>query len=374
MIEKIKKKKEKSKNDEEMLKPVQHDKEPQTMEELLSQTGYTLRGYKRGDVVSGTVISLSPSEILIDIGFKSSGIVSEREMPLIKDLLPNLKIGDKITVQIVSPESEIGQIILSVKRAGLDKKWKEAKEKLDKEETVEVLGLEAGRSGLLVDWQGLRGFIPASQLDAERIGAALGAKIKAQLIEVDRTANRLVFSEKRVSSPEKLAKKQLALSKFKIGETYEGKVTGIVAFGIFVGLEGCEGLVHISEIAWEKVQNPNDYFKTGDKVKVMVISKEETSGKLNLSIKQLTKDPWQELVKKYTPEQQISGKVMKMTGFGAFVQIEKGVDGLIHISKLPAGMELKEKQTVTCVIEAIDFQKRKISLGLVLTEKPVGYK
>lgn len=356
-------------------------REPSTMEELLSQTGYQLRGYKRGDVVGGSVLSISPSEILIDIGFKSSGIVSEREMPLIKDLLPNLKVGDKITVQIVSPESEIGQIILSVKRAGLDKKWREAKEKLDKSETVEVLGLESGKSGLLVDWQGLRGFIPASQLDGERTGGVISAKIKVQVIEVDRSANRLVFSEKKVSSPEKLAKKQAVLAKFKIGETYEGKVTGIVGFGIFVGLDGLpagrqvvEGLVHISEMAWEKVQNPSDYFKTGDKVKVMVISKEEMTGKLNLSIKQLTKDPWQELVKKYTVEQQISGKVMKMTGFGAFVQIEKGVDGLIHVSKLPAGTELKEKQAVTCVIEAIDFQKRKISLGLVLTEKPMGYK
>ena len=348
--------------------------EPSTMEELLSQTGYQLRGYKRGDVVEGSVLSISPSEILIDIGFKSSGIVSEREMPLIKDLLPNLKIGDKITVQIVSPESEIGQIILSVKRAGMDKKWTQAKEALAKGEAVEVLGMEAGRAGLLVDWQGLRGFIPSSQLDQERTGAVIGAKIKVQVIEVERTGNRLVFSEKRVSSPEKLAKKQEALSKFKIGETYDGKVTGIVAFGIFVGLDGVEGLVHISEMAWEKVQNPSDYFKTGDKVKVVVISKEETSGKLNLSIKQLTTDPWQELVKKYTVEQQVSGRVTKMTGFGVFVALEKGVDGLIHVSKLPVGVELKEKQSVTCVIEAIDFQKRKISLGLVLSEKPMGYK
>lgn len=348
--------------------------EPQTMEELLNTTGYKIRGFKRGETIEGTIVSITPSEILIDIGYKSLGVVSEREMGQIDNL--NLKVGDKLLVQIVSPESEAGQLILSVRRAGLEKKWQEIADKKGKNEAVEVTGLEVTRGGLLVDYQGLRGFIPASQLDPARGGVQTGVRktIKVLTIEVERVANRLVFSEKKVLEPGKIAQKAQALAKIKIGEVYEGKVSGLVPFGIFVSIDGLEGLVHISEIAWEKVTKPSDYFKIGDKVKVLVISKEESTGKLNLSVKQLSADPWQELVKKYSLEQEIKGKVTKISHFGAFIELEKGIEGLIHISKIPAGVELKEEEKVNCVIEGIDYQKRKISLALVLKEKPVGYR
>lgn len=349
--------------------------EPQTMEELLKTTGYQLRGFKRGDTVEGTIVFITPSEILIDVGYKSLGIVAAREMEQIGDLLPRLSVGDKILVQIISPESEMGQIILSIRRAGMEKKWQEALAKKEKQETVEVSGVEVVRGGLLVDWQGLRGFIPSSQLDPSRGGpqAGLGKKLKVSVLEVDRPTNRLVFSEKKALAGVSQAKKE-KLGKIKIGETYEGKVSGIVPFGIFVSIDGLEGLVHISEIAWEKVGNPSDYFKIGDKIRVLVISTEAVSGKLNLSIKQLTADPWQELIKKYSLEQEISGQVSRISGFGVFVELEKGIEGLIHISKIPPQVELKFGEKVTCVIEEIDNQKRKISLALVLKEKPVGYR
>lgn len=350
------------------------------MDELLSSTGYQLHGFKRGDTVEGTIVSIAPKEVLIDIGYKSVGVVSERETDLIKNLLPKLKVGDKIPVQIISPESEAGQIILSIRRAGEAKKWQELEVRKDKEETIEITGLEVTRGGLLVDYQGLRGFIPASQLDPARGGAqnGVGKIIKVAVLEADRVNNRLVFSERKAAGPGKLAAKKKLLDKIKTGEVYEGKVSGLVSFGLFVTVAApdgdLEGLVHISEIAWEKVVSPGDYFKMNDKIKVLVISKDEAGGKLNLSIKQLSKDPWQTLVKKYSLEEVVEGRVSKISPFGVFVELQKGVDGLIHISKIPAGLELKEKQKVNCVIEAIDFQKRKISLGLVLSEKPMGYK
>lgn len=353
--------------------------EPQTMDDLLAQTGYSLHGFKRGDTVEGTVVSITPSEILIDIGYKSLGIVSEREMDMAKGFLGTLKVGDKIPVQIVSPESEAGQLILSVRRAGMDKKWLELADKKAKEETVGVVGVEVTRGGLLVDWQGLRGFVPGSQLSPSRAGKAesgIGQNLTVLVLDVDKSTNRLVFSEKRASGGKKV---NADLSKIEIGKTYDGVVSGIVPFGIFVNVtlptgESLEGLVHISEIAWEKVQNPNDYFKSGQKVKAIVISTDQKSGKINLSIKQLTSDPWQELVKKYTLEQQVEGKVVKVSSFGVFVELEKGLDGLIHISKIPPGVEFKEGEKVNCVIEGIDNQKRKLSLALVLKEKPVGYR
>ncbi|MFH0864266.1 MAG: S1 RNA-binding domain-containing protein [Candidatus Gottesmanbacteria bacterium] len=353
--------------------------EPQTMEELLQATGYQLHGFKRGDTIDGTIISITPSEILIDIGYKSLGVVSEREMGQVGDL--NLKVGDKIPVQIVSPESEAGQLILSIRRAGMDKKWQELKGFKDKNEPIEVMGGDMARGGILVDWQGIRGFLPISQLSTSRAGkpeTVIGQKVKVLVLDVDKSTNRLVFSEKKVKGQ---AGTLADLSKLKIGQTYDGTVSGIVPFGIFVNIDikddkntNLEGLVHISEIAWEKVTNPNDYFKAGQKVKVMVISTDSKTGKFNLSIKQLSTDPWQELAKKYTVDQGISGKVTKMSSFGAFVEIEKGLDGLIHISKIPASVELKDGEKVTCSIEGIDFQKRKISLALVLKEKPMGYR
>ncbi|MBI4999199.1 S1 RNA-binding domain-containing protein, partial [Candidatus Gottesmanbacteria bacterium] len=254
------------------------------MEELLKTTGYQLRGFKRGDTIEGKIISITPSEILIDIGYKSLGIVSEREMDMIGDLLPAIKVGDKIPVQIISPESENGQIILSIRRAGMEKKWQEAETARLGGEIIEVVGVEVTRGGLLVDWQGLRGFIPASQLDQSRGGAqkGVGQKIKAVVLEADRATNRLVFSEKKALVGARVAEKKEALAKIKIGETYEGKVSGIVPFGIFVSIDRLEGLVHISEIAWEKVGNPSDYFKIGQTVRVFVLSKDKETGKLNL--------------------------------------------------------------------------------------------
>ncbi|MCL5095245.1 MAG: S1 RNA-binding domain-containing protein [Patescibacteria group bacterium] len=341
------------------------------MEELLNNTGYQLRGFKKGDTVTGKVISIKPSEILIDIGYKSLGIISEREIDLVAGLFPNLKVGDEILVQIVSPETDAGQIVLSIRRAGLDKKWQELLEKKEKGEAVEVSNLESARGGLLVDWQGVRGFLPASQLASALGQKSLGEKIRVIVLDIDKTTNRLVFSEKRAQGEKRNPE---ALAKIKIAQTYKGTVSGIVPFGVFVNVEGVEGLVHISEMAWEKVGNPSDYYKIGDKIKVLVISTNTLTGRLNLSVKQLTADPWQELVKKYNPEQQITGKVKKISSFGVFVELEKGIEGLIHISKIPPEVELKENEKITCVIEGIDYQKRKISLTLVLKEKPVGYR
>lgn len=350
-------------------------KEPRTMEELLTTTGYQLRGLKRGDTLEGKIVSLKPQEILIDIGYKSLGVVSEKELGQVKDIFPNLKVGDRISAQIVSPETEGGQIILSVRRAGIERIWQELVDKKEKEEEDEVTGVEVTRGGLLVDYQGLRGFIPSSQLNPGRDPReALGKNLKVVVLEAERAINRLVFSEKKASYAQKLAEKVKELAKIKIREVYEGNVSGIVPFGIFVSINKLEGLVHISEIAWEKVTNPSDYFKIGDKVRVLVTSLDPQTGKLNFSIKQLTSDPWQEVVKKYSPESKISSRVSRTSGFGIFVELEKGIEGLIHISKIPPGLELKVGEKVDCLIEDIDFKKRKISLALILKEKPVGYR
>ncbi len=356
--------------------------EPQTMEELLSSTGYQLRGLKRGDLIVGTIVSVTPSEIAIDIGYKRLGIVSEREMELARDLLRELKVGDKITVQVIFPETDAGQTILSVRRAGVEKKWQELIDKKEKEELTEVVGLEMTRGGVLVNWQGLRGFVPASQLDPARMGnlqSSLGETLKVIILEVDRTTNRLVFSEKKAVLPQKLADKTQALAKIKIGKTYEGQVTGLVPFGIFVSIEGLEGLVHISEIAWERIADLKKRFKINDKVQASLMGIDEKSGKLNLSIRNLLTNPWEEIAQKYPVDTTTKGKVVKVTQYGLLVSLEGGKNvpeatGMLHISKIPAGLEAKEGETIQVTVESVDTTKRRINLGLVLKEKPMGYK
>lgn len=357
--------------------PPQLKNQPQTMDELLTQTGYALKGLKRGNLVEGVITYISPREILVDVGAKSEGIVSDRDFALLSDLLKTLKVGDKVTAYVVNPEDDSGRLILSLRKAGFDYKWKTLAEAKEKGEMVSVRGLEANRGGLIVDWQNLRGFIPASQIAisfAGRPQELVGQNIQVKILEVEQKNNRLIFSQKATQTVEDEAKLKESLAKIKIGQTYEGVVSGITSFGLFVNVEGIEGLVHISEIAWEKINDPNEYFKVGDKIQVLVLEADKASGRLNLSIRKLSPDPYEKLAKSYTQEKLIKGKIVKLTNFGAFVRLEEGIEGLIHISKIPPDREFRLGEEVECLIESIDSQKRKISLALALKEKPVGYK
>lgn len=370
-------------------------KKPQTMEELLTQTGYKLRGLTRGGTVEGTVTEKTKRALFVDFGGKTEGMVIDREMKAAKDFIDGLKVGDKVQVVITQPENEKGQTLLSLKKAAADHLWAEFEEKLKTGETVEVQGRDVNKGGLIVEVKGLQGFIPASQFGAKLVGRIenlIGRILKVKPIEVDRTKNRLIFSEKEVSEAKMMAVQAEALGKIKAGDVFEGEVTGVMPFGLFVkvlvpnGKKGSlkalkktegtelEGLVHISEISWEKVESPADYYKEKDKVKVKVLAVDKKSGKLNLSIKQLMADPWQGIEKKYKVEGRVKGKVVRLAPFGAFVNLEPGIDGLIHISKIPAESSLKVGDKVNCFIESIEPEARRISLGLVLKEKPVGYK
>lgn len=347
------------------------------MAELLAQTAYPIKGLRRGELVEGRITSISPREILIDVGVKSEGVVADRDYSLISDLLKTLKVNDKVIVYVVNPEDDSGHLILSLRKAGFDFKWKTLSEAKEKSEVVSVKGLEISRGGLVVDYQNLRGFIPASQLDVTYVTKPhelLGQTIQVKVLEVDSKNNRLIFSQKAVLTKEAEARIKEKLSKIKIGETYEGTVTGVTPFGLFVNIDGVDGLVHISEIAWEKIYDPKEYFKISDKVQVLALETDEKTGRLNLSIKQLSPDPYEKISASYSQEKIVKGKVVKVTSFGVFVKLEEGVEGLIHVSKMPPGKEFNVGEEVECMIDSIDSKKRKISLSLVLKEKPLGYK
>ncbi len=360
-----------------------HTSEPQTMEELLSQTGYSFKTHKRGDQVTGIIIALSPSEVLIDIGAKSFAQVGHQELENIRDLINSLKVGDTITGTVIYPENELGYMVISLRNLGYEKRWDTLSEKLESDSEVEVKGLEVAKGGVLVDYAGIRGFIPQSQLDpsiSSDLQKLKGKRIKVKILELNKKNTRLVLSQKAVTQKDLIKKQKEALDTFEVGKKYSALVTGTASFGIFVvvpvskeGIE-IEGLIHISEIAWEKVEDPQKYVKIGNKIDVMVIGIDKASGRLNLSLKQLTPDPWKEIDKKFKAEQQINGTVSRISSFGVFVKLDPGIEGLIHISKIPPGEEPKEKERVDCIIESVDSLKRKISLSLVPKGKPVGYR
>lgn len=351
--------------------------EPQTMDELLAATGGIQLGLKKGDTVNGTVVSVAAKEIYVDIGKKSFGIVAEWELEQVKDYAATLKPGDRVTAQVMNPENEAGFIVLSLRKSSQEKRWAVLAEKKEKGEDIDVIGLEVAKGGLLVEWQNLRGFIPATQLDhavANNPASLIGRHMKVKVLEVDQSVNRLVLSQKASIlgiSPGVLKDK---LGKIKANDTLKGIVSGVAPFGLFVDIDGLEGLVHISEIAWEKVDNPASFYKVGDTVEVVVIDVNKDEGKLNLSIKRLTPDPWKNILDRYPRDEVVTGRVVRRAAYGVFVQLDAGIEGLIHVSKIPTGTELKADQEVECMVENVDVAKRKISLTIVPKEKPVGYR
>lgn len=349
------------------------------MEELLASHTFRPRGYKRGDVVAGKVASIAGKEVLIDFGGKMEGVVGEKEWEVVRDFVSRLKPGDKINAVIISAENEKGQMIVSIRQAGSKFRWQKAQELHKSGEAINVKAVEINKGGLLVEFEGIRGFIPGSQLAPEHQGEMakmMGRTFSVKVIEVDQTQNRLIFSEKAIAGAADLVKKlEEVKKKVKIGKKYTGKVSAIMAYGIFINLDnGADGLVHISEISWAKADNLSESFKIGQEVEVLALGVSESDAKLNLSIKQLLPDPWSDLAKKYSAEQEIKGKVTRVSPYGVFVQLEDGVEGLIHISKVPTDTEYKVGETVSCTIESVDSIAHRISLIPVTTFKPIGYK
>ncbi|MDO8551647.1 MAG: S1 RNA-binding domain-containing protein [bacterium] len=351
------------------------------MEELLSSTGYQFKGLKRGQTVVGKITQILSKAVLVDIGAKTEGIVGEREFEAARDFIKTLKVGDEISCQVYNPESDSGQILLSLKRTAFSSGWQQLLRAREIGDEVEVMVTQITRNGLIVEIYGLNGFIPNSQVGEiyqNRLGELIDRKIKVKVVEVDEAEGRLIFSEKAVSEKEKMEAVREALKKVVGDEEYEGVVSGVTPFGVFVQIQvediPVEGLAHISELSWEKVEDPNTILKVGEKVNVKVISKDEKTGRLALSLKQLTADPWLEQIAKHPLESQVTGKVSKLTAFGAFIEIEPNLTGLLHISKIPPEQKINVGDTVTCFVEAVEPDKRRLSLGLALKAKPVGYK
>ncbi len=360
-------------------KKIKKDMTALTMEELLKLEGVELLGLKKGQEVKGKITAIKNKAIFIDIGAKTDAVVMGKEFEFVKDYVADLKVDDEIEVQVKSPENDKGQILVSIRGAASGYGWNYFKEKEKSGGEVTVFAKELNRGGAVVIAPfGFFGFIPGSQIGAKYEGdpdKMIGKKIKAKVLEVDQAKNRLVFSERLVSEPGKVGEEVNAIENLQIGDIFEADVMRVEPFGIFVrvatGKDGValnlEGLVHISEISWEKVNDLTTMYKPKDKVKIKLINKDD--GRLQFSIKRLSDDPWMDIEGKYPKDKEMEGYVVRIANFGALVKLETGVEGLIHISKLTGGVNLKENEKVQVYIESVDVAKRKISLGLVATDK-----
>jgi small subunit ribosomal protein S1 len=262
-----------------------------------------------------------------------------------------------------------------------DYSWRFFEEKLKREEEVEVCGRELNKGGLVVEAPfGMFGFIPGSQLGSlwqKKLESLINRTLKVKVIEADRRQDRLVFSEKQVSEAGKIAARRATLKKLKMDKAYEGVVRQVLPYGLLLEIEiakgeKIEGLVHISEISWEKIEDLGKLYQEGDSLKVKVLGIE--GDKLNLSARQLLSDPWEKLEKKYPKDMPVKGKVTRLASFGALVELAPGIEGLIHISKIPPRFKIEVGDKISCFVESIDQEARRLSLGLVLKEKPIGYK
>lgn len=334
------------------------------MAQLLEQEQYSPKHLTRGQIIEGVVVAKNRDQILVDIGAKAEGLIAGKELV---GNWEEINLGDKISAYVISSEGEGGQALLSMKKAGGEIRWQQLIEKMNKGESVQVRGLESNRGGLVVDMDSLRGFIPTSHLLSTPSGS-VGNSLEVKIIEVDKKLNRLVFSEREAHPEEaKLPKMEY---EFKEADELNGQVSKLLPFGLLITLPGSvDGLVHISEVSWERVGSLEQLYKVGDKVKVKVTTIDPATGKISLSIKQLQSDPWKEAEKRYPLGKVIKTTISRTSSYGAFVQLEKGIEGLIHSSKIPYGTKLAAGDEVDVSIDLFNADQRRVALRLEQGEK-----
>lgn len=332
---------------------------------------------RKGQEMQAKIMSIARKGVTFDIGSKAYAVLGDAELKDISTYLPYLKEGDSVKVRVITPEAKDGFPVVSMNRFFQKGKWEILKEKKDKEEEVEVMAGEWGKGGIFIDFMGIRGVIPKIQLTSEYMNAPeklAHQKVKVKILEVDEEKNRLVVSQKAAALH--ISNKELKdrFDKIKEGDRYKSTVLGVSEFGIFCDVQGVEGLIHISEISWEKVSDASKYVRAGQVMDVLVVEKNEADMKLNLSIKRLAHDPWNEVEQKYPKDKEVEGEVVRQERYGYFVRLEPGVEGLIHVSKLTGNENFKVGQKVKAFIERVNKKERRMSLVLPATEKPILYR
>jgi small subunit ribosomal protein S1 len=338
----------------------------------------TIHPFSEGDVVSGKVVRIDQDEVLVDIGYKSEGVIPSNELSIRKTVKPSeeVELGEEVDALVLTKEDQEGRLILSKKRARFEKAWRKIEEAAETGNPVTGTVIEVVKGGLILDL-GVRGFLPASLVDIRRVqnlDEFMGQQLECKVIELNRSRNNVVLSRRAVLEEERKEVREQILGRLQPGQVVEGKISNIVDFGAFVDLEGIDGLIHISELSWSHVNHPSEVVSIGDTVRVKVLDIDRDRQRISLGLKQTQEDPWQRVLNEYKEGDVVDGKVTKIVAFGAFVQILPGVEGLVHISELaqhhvesPAevvrpGDELKVK------ILEVDEARRRLSLSVKRVE------
>jgi len=359
------------------------DTKYQDMASLLAEEGLGLNLPKAGEIKMGKIASISPGQIMVGIGAKSEGIIRGQEFEVIPDdVLATLEVGQEIPVFIITPEDRHGNLLLSYMRALEAETWEKAQQLMDDKESFTGKVDGYNRGGLLVNFNGLNGFIPGSQLSfsrrtevngsspEERFSEFVGQEIELRVIEVDQDRRRLIFSERAAVHESRDSIRDKVIEKVDIGDIRTGRVTSLADFGAFVNINGADGLVHLSEISWDRIRHPSDVLKVGEEVEVEIISIDEVKRHIGLSIRRLQDDPWQKQIGALKVGQLVNAKITRLTKFGAFAQVTEDIEGLIHISEIsddhiahPKEV-LHEDDQVTLRIIKIEPESHRIGLSL----------
>jgi small subunit ribosomal protein S1 len=357
--------------------------EKDNMADLLAGEGLGIDFPQQGEIRTGVIASITPGQILVSVGTKSEGVIAGKEYELIPpEELAELKIGQEIPVYVINPEDQNGNLILSYTRAREEQSWQIVESMLSSKETVHSSVIGYNKGGLIVPIGGLRGFVPASQISLtrragmtgdtpeQRWSRMIGQEIDVMVIEVDRERRRLILSERQASTETRESVKERVIDELKEGEVRTGRVTSLADFGVFVNINGADGLVHLSEISWDRIQHPSEVLKVGQEVQVKVISIDREKKRIGLSIRQLQADPWDQKAARFQVGQLVEGTITRLTKFGAFARLDDDVEGLIHISEISEKRidhpreVLKEGDTVTLRIIKIDPANHRIGLSV----------
>ena len=363
--------------------PENNTNDSNNMASLLEKEGLGIDFPSQGEIRNGTIASISQGQILVSVGTKSEGVISGKEFEAIPSTeLSTLSVGQEIPVYVVNPEDSNGTLVLSYVRAREEKGWQEAEDMLASKGSFHSKIIGFNKGGLIVPLGTLRGFVPASQIALSRRAnisgdtpeqkwsKMVGMEVDVCVIEVDRERRRLILSERAASTETRETLKERVIDELKEGEIRTGHVTSLADFGAFVNINGADGLVHLSEISWDRIQHPGEVLKVGQEIKVKVISIDRDKKRIGLSIRQLQDDPWSNQAAAFTVGQLVQGKITRLTKFGAFAQLEGDIEGLIHISELSEKRiehpkeVLKEGETVTLRVIKIDPANHRIGLSL----------
>ena len=344
----------------------------------------TMVNLNDGDVIKGKVVKIDKDEVLVDVGFKSEGVIPVSELSIRSDVKPEdvLKVDDEIEIMVLQKEDQDGRLILSKKRAEVEQNFDRIEKIYQNGDTVEGDIIECVKGGLIVDI-GLRGFLPASLIDVRKtkdLESYIGEKCVCKIIEVDRNRNNVVLSRKVIIEDERKEQRKEILNKMEIGQVKKGMITSIAEFGAFVDVGGVDGLVHISELSWNHVKHPSEVVNVNQEVDVEILDIDYEKQRLSLGLKQTQKDPWLEKIKNYSIKDIVKGKVTRIVKFGLFVQIEGDLEGLVHISELsmepvkrPSDAAKIGDELMVRIID-IDFDKRRMAFSVKQVENPVEEK